>query len=380
MTGRALVGRADARRLPLADGAIDLFLTSPPYYGHRDYSGQLGQPWTAQIGHEPTAAAYLESLWECTAEMARCLAPGGSMFVNLGDKRIVDNRGSAPDSKRPGKYGPAGQRGFVGREMGREGSKLMLPQRYAIGCMDRLGLIVRSEIIWSKPWALSDNAQDRVQDTHEHLFHLTRDRRYYHDLDAIRVPHAMNGHDKRRRNRLDRRLDAAGGGQTTAGNGKGKIPGSVWEVRTVPLNVPPYTALGPHRMDWLAEDGAWSWCRGTGTWSSRLPRDDTRCELRATAPHHAAFPADLIRPVILAFSPPGGKVADSFGGTGTVALVAATHGRDGISFDASRDYGWLARWRTTDPRERARVRGLPLPARTNGPFDLTLFDLMEEAR
>jgi len=354
------VARADARALPLADGSVNLVVTSPPYFGQRRY----GCP--GEIGGETDAASYLRELWACTAEMLRVLAPGGSLWVNLGDKMVADNRGSNPDRLRPGKHAPPGPAGFGGRDMGRKGTRLLLPHRYAIGCMDQLGLIVRTEAVWAKADALTDNAPDRFQHTHEYLFHLTRERSYYHDMDQVRVPYLQP--DRVRADVFGGRSSALGVRHAGAGvytgpvNALGKLPGSVWQVNATPLNPPPYTALwAGGGMDWLGEDDAWAWCRFTGVWASRLPRDDTRLELRATSSHHAAFPFGLVRPLVLAFCPPGGVVLDPFGGTGTTALVADVLGRRGLSFDASGDYGWLARWRLQDPKERAKAAEQPPP-------------------
>jgi site-specific DNA-methyltransferase (cytosine-N4-specific) len=107
----------------------------------------------------------------------------------------------------------------------------------------------------------------------------------------------------------------------TIENPLGKLPGSVWEIASQPLKVPGH----------LAED------------------------------HFAAFPMELPRRCILGWCPVGGVVADPFGGTGTTALVAEMLGRTGLSFDLSADYCRLARWRTTDPAERARALGVPKP-------------------
>ena len=82
---------------------------------------------------------------------------------------------------------------------------------------------------------------------------------------------------------------------------------------------------------------------------------------RLGALHFAAFPTELPRRCILGWSPPGGVVLDPFGGTGTTALVADVLGRIGITVDRSGDYCGLAKWRTSDPGERARAIGVPKP-------------------
>jgi DNA modification methylase len=81
----AVVLRGDAAHLPLADGSVDLIVTSPPYFALREYRDGR-EPLTGQIGSEGTPQEYLEALWRCTAEWVRVLKPEGSIFVNLGDK------------------------------------------------------------------------------------------------------------------------------------------------------------------------------------------------------------------------------------------------------------------------------------------------------
>ena len=188
--GRAVVLRGDARRLPLPDGTADLILCSPPYYKLREYADDDGA-FPGQIGAEPTPAAYLETLWACTAEWIRVLKPAGSIFVNLGDKYANDAKwGGATSGKHvAGLHGQTG----IGRAKLRTGmppkSLMGLPWRYALGCIDRLGLILRAEIIWDKPNALPESVTDRAHRTHEQVFHFTRSPRYYSAVDDIREPH-----------------------------------------------------------------------------------------------------------------------------------------------------------------------------------------------
>jgi hypothetical protein len=87
--------------------------------------------------------------------------------------------------------------------------------------------------------------------------------------------------------------------------------------------------------------------------------------------HFAAFPPELIRRIILGWSPRGGVIVDPFGGTGTTALVASVFGRVGITVDLSADYCRLATWRTQDPGERARAMDVPKPERpVDGQLDM----------
>ena len=148
--------RGDATSLPLADDSVDLICTSPPYFALRSYTDG-GEHYDGQIGSEATPQAFLEALWAVTAECRRVLKPSGSMFVNLGDKYA----GGGMGGHGLGLHGPPpqGERNSYRRPTNTGGipakSLMGLPWRYAIGCIDQLGLILRAEIVWSKPNCLS---------------------------------------------------------------------------------------------------------------------------------------------------------------------------------------------------------------------------------
>jgi DNA modification methylase len=315
----AAILRADAGRLPLADASVDLVVTSPPYWALRSYTDG-GAHYDGQIGAEPTPAAYVDSLIRCTAEWMRVLKPGGSIWVNLGDK--YSDRGHGPSRGHGTSRGPQAEtlrqtRGPL------EKSLLLLPERYRIAAVDQLGLIARAVVIWSKPNGLPESVTDRVRRSHEDWVHMVKSPRYFAAVDSIREPHTdTSAHAMSRRSRTDARLAAAGAGMVSAANPLGKLPGSVREVATQPLKVPAELGID----------------------------------------HFAAFPMDWPRWIISGWSPHGGTVLDPFGGTGTTALVADVLGRRGISVDMSADYCRLAAWRTTDPGQRAAAMQVEKPA------------------
>ncbi|WP_395109826.1 DNA-methyltransferase [Actinomadura sp. SCN-SB] len=316
--------RADARRLPLPDESVDLVVTSPPYFALRDYRDGDGS-LAGQIGAELTPGEYVDALIGCTREWMRVLKPSGSLWVNLGDKYA--GAPSGPRSTPMPHMGKGNIESFTERRKRRtsvpDKSLIGLPWRYALRCIDDLGLTLRAEIIWSKPSGMPESVQDRARRSHEQFFHFTRRPRYYAAVDEIREPLAAPNRVAGRsafnaRNANHRRTST---GEYRGPSSLGALPGSVWTVATQPLRPPEH--LGTQ--------------------------------------HFAAFPPALIRRIVLGWSPPGGLVVDPFGGTGTTALVASVHGRRAISFDLSHDYGRLAQWRTTDPAERARALGAPPP-------------------
>ena len=318
--------QADARHLPLADDSVDLIVTSPPYFGLRSYTDG-GEQYDGQIGAEATPAAYVDALIECTREWMRVLKPGGSLWVNLGDKySTYEGPRNVPQNNTAGlRQGLASQEGkrYTRSAPSVYGvpykSLLGLPWRYALRCIDELALILRAEVVWQKPNGMPESATDRVRRSHEQWFHFAQAQRYYANVDAIRE--APSGYS-----RPSIAGRAARGGQrprlmADSCNPKGRLPGSVWEISTQPLRVP----------DEVGTD------------------------------HFAAFPMEWPRRIIAAWAPAGGVVLDPFGGTGTTALAADVSGRTGISVDMSADYCRVAAWRTSDPAERARAMGVSKP-------------------
>lgn len=305
--------RANALDLPLADNSVDLVVTSPPYFGLRSYKDG-GDHYDGQIGAEATPAEFVDALIAATREMIRVTKPTGSIWVNLGDKYCADNRGSGRDDKRgEAKWAPPGKAGFPGEGIVKQKSLMGIPWRYALRCIDDLGLILRAEVVWSKPNGLPESVKDRVRRSHEQWFHFTLEPRYFSGIDAIREPHKYPDDDRSKRGKG---YPSEMSGHTNSGpNPLGKLPGSVWNVATEPLRVP-------------AELGV---------------------------DHFAAFPTEFPRRIIQGWAPEGGVVLDPFSGTGTTALVASVLGRHGIGVDMSEDYCRLAAWRTTDPKQRAKA-------------------------
>lgn len=284
--------QADTRNLPVDTDAVDLIVTSPPYWSLRAYEDN-GTKYAGQIGAEPTPAAYVDALIECTREWLRVLKPAGSLWVNLGDK-----------------YGP--KKTLIG-----------LPWRYALRCIDELGLILRAEVIWRKTNGLPEKVSDRVRRDHETWFHFVQQPKYFSSLDPLRVPvkarrAAMTYEQRKAAGESGRRGEQGRNDVTVDGmtpHALGRVPGSVWDIATRALRVP-----------------------------SELSTN-----------HYAAFPVVWPKRLITGWSPESGTVLDPFGGTGTTALAADILGRHGISVDMSSDYCEIARWRTTDPDERRRA-------------------------
>jgi hypothetical protein len=189
----AAVLRADACCLPL-----DLVVTSPPYFGLRSYQDG-GEHYAGQIGDEPSPAEFVDALLAVTAECVRVLKPSGSLWVNLGDKYAAAGPSGGADVRGRSLVGAgkgAARRVATPAAEGnvREKSLIGIPWRYALRCIDDLGLILRAEVIWSKPNGLPESVTDRVRRSHEQWFHFTREPRYFSAVDEIREPHGGEPH------------------------------------------------------------------------------------------------------------------------------------------------------------------------------------------
>lgn len=238
---RAVVLQGDARSLPLPDASVDLIVTSPPYWGLRDYRDG-GESLAGQIGNEPTWQEYIANLLDCTREWVRVLKPEGSIFVNLSDKYANDAKwGGATGGKHVAAL--HGQTG-IGRAKVQTGipakSLIGLPWRYALAAVDELGLTLRRDNIWHKISAQPESVTDRCATRHEYLIHLTRQQRYFAAIDEIRNP--LSAPDRKAGASAFRARDAELTRTATGGydgqNALGALPGSVWEIASAPLVVP----------------------------------------------------------------------------------------------------------------------------------------------
>ncbi len=264
----------------LPQASVDLVITSPPYWGHRDYGlphnwelfndiptvrkvgpKSPGYAWYREqgglLGLEPFPEWFVQHLSEVLDKAKVGLKAGGSMWINIGDTyfarwasiREQGRQGLGTDERYRRKTPLGGIR--------QEKNLLLIPARFAIA-MQELGWILRNDVIWHKPNAVPRPEGDRLRGVHEHFFHFVKRPKagrpaYYYDIDQA---------------------------EPRAGD-------------VVTVNVAP-----------------------------------------GEAGHTATFPRDLIEPRILTSCPPGGVVLDPFSGTGRALEVAIEHGRSAIGFDA----------------------------------------------
>jgi DNA modification methylase len=383
----------------VADDSVDLIVTSPPYFALRSYQDD-GDHYDGQIGSEATPGEFLDALWAVTAECVRVLKPSGSLWVNLGDKYSGVNPGSyrrhtqsyvGDHSAVAASEAEADHRPDWGTV--RTKSLMGLPWRYAIGCIDDLGLILRAEVVWSKPNGLPESVTDRVRRSHEQWFHFTLEPRYFSALDEIREPYAPASIGKspganamKGRAQMPDRMDEAGYTPGWDTNPLGKLPGSVWSIPSEPLKVP--DDLGVDHFAAFPQE--WprrlilGWCPAevcTACGQGRAPVVE-RENLGTVGAHNHDRAAGMTHglgastlrntqpttitgygcacPDNSAPSTPG-VVLDPFAGTGTTVMVARALGRTGIGVDLSSDYLRLASWRVFESGHASKT-----VARTNG--------------
>ena len=183
----------DARSIPLPDGSVQTCVTSPPYFGLRDYGVD------GQIGSEDSLDAFLATMVDVFREVGRVLRDDGTVWLNLGDSFAGGHSGEKSAGDGPGalssgltrKPGKRKYRGAIRtRPIGdfRPKCKMLVPHRLAIALCDD-GWIVRQDIVWAKPNPMPESVTDRPTTAHEFVFLLAKQPRYYYDAEAVREPH-----------------------------------------------------------------------------------------------------------------------------------------------------------------------------------------------
>ncbi|MBH3364826.1 MULTISPECIES: DNA-methyltransferase [Pseudomonas] len=334
---RILVGDCIDMMRTLPDQSVHTCITSPPYFGLRDYGVD------GQIGLEASPREFIDNLVAVFREVRRVLRDDGTLWVNLGDSYA----GSWGAHGR-GDMGLGGQ-SLTARQVAASARKLKkpnhaefkpkdlmgLPWRLAIAMQDD-GWYLRQDIIWHKPNPMPESIKDRCTKAHEYLFLLSKGPRYYFDQAAIREPAAASSVARWSQ---DVSEQAGSTRQPRKTNG-------------------PMKAVGGSRRNSFARDTKYSGGEHGQTGQHRAGRadidyDQTRNKRSvwtvATASfkgaHFATFPPDLIRPCVLAGAPRGGLVLDPFGGAGTTALVAMQEGRRSVICELNPEYAALARQR-----------------------------------
>lgn len=302
LTAEVIVGdnRETLKQLP--DKSVQTVVTSPPYWGLRDYDQDL------QIGHEPSPNEFVEELCKVFDEIHRVLKDDGTLWVNLGDSYASKHATGTHDGDTGWKHGDlnkdyharAGGAGVDGLKVK---DLIGVPWRFAFAMQDR-GWYLRQDIIWAKPNPMPESVTDRCTKSHEYIFLLTKKPKYYYDHQAIREPVAESSIGRLNQDIANQvGTTRANGGMKTNGNLKavgdvesGRNKRSVWQVTTS----------------------------------------------RYKDAHFATYSPELITPCILAGSKENDIVLDPFSGSGTTGEVALLHNRNYIGLELNPEYAKLS--------------------------------------
>lgn len=310
-TGQIIVGDCRTVLASMEAESVDCCVTSPPYWGLRDYGIK------EQIGLEASVDLWVEELATVFDGVARVLSPRGTLWLNLGDAYTSGNRDSygsfSPDSKQatnadikrtPRARTPNGMK-----------PKDLIGQPWSVAFALRArGWYLRSEIIWHKPNPMPEPVTDRPTKCHEQVFLFSkREKNYFYDADAIAeqsVDPAASA----------KRYESAFGGEKS----RAIVGEAGLDTRTRPVGMREFDGTRNSRSVWTIPTQGYS------------------------GAHFATFPRELAARCIKAGCPMGGLVLDPFAGTGTTVAEAVMLGRRGIGIELNPAYAALAETRIHD--------------------------------
>jgi DNA modification methylase len=363
MSVRVLEGDCRAVLAGLPDASVQCVVTSPPYWGLRDY-GQEGQ-----LGLEKTPEEYVARMVEVFREVRRVLRDDGTLWLNLGDSYGGDrgNKTSAPDNKH--RVLGAGSPSAVDRDFDFRKQLVGIPWRVAFA-LQADGWYLRSEIIWHKPNPMPESVTDRPTKAHEQMFLLTKSERYYYDADAVREPHA----EPRAVGRLTRAQASLGDSRARERrfpNPSGRNRRTVWTVATQPYSGAHFATFPPALIEpcilagssnRACEHCGAAWVRVVEGPKYEPPEgdrfvDESRGDKRRKL-SGAAFNEIAAQRKTIGWEPScdcpdnhgtaRSVVLDPFGGAGTTGLVADRLRRDAILVELNPEYAQMARDRITN--------------------------------
>ena len=303
----------------LPDGSVNCCVTSPPYFGLRNYGVD------GQIGLEATPEIFVAKMVEIFKEVKRVLRDDGTLWLNLGDSYSGGGCGSRDSNKWPKQSRNDHMPVHAKKNTGlKEKDLIGIPWRVAFA-LQADGWYLRQDIIWHKTNPMPESVLDRCTKAHEYIFMLSKSPRYYYDAESIREQRTSDENAKTFR----------GGAYTknetfdNAEGGKRKVVGNTRVDKQ----------RGHSRRHAGFND---RWDGMTKEEQGSMGRNKRDVWSVATAPfkesHFATFPPELIRPCILAGCPGGGVVLDPFMGAGTTALVALQERRTYVGFELNPEY------------------------------------------
>jgi len=300
MSATILVGDVRTRLAEIPDKSVQSCITSPPYWGLRDYGED------AQIGLEESPQDYVDAMVKVFREVKRVLSDNGTLWLNLGDSySAMRDSKSIPDSLRNGegtKVLQAANRNPANlKAAGLKHKDLVgIPWRVAFA-LQADGWYLRQDIIWAKPNPMPESVTDRCTKSHEYLFLLSKSSKYYFDNQAIKEPAVSD-----------------------VGNAQIRFGGNKYGDSNDPKHA----------------------TKSGNVWKPTITRNKRDVWTINTKPfkgaHFAVMPEALVEPCILAGSKEGDIVLDPFTGSGTVGVVALRNGRNFIGTELNPEYADIA--------------------------------------
>ncbi len=316
----------------MESGRFYTCITSPPYFGLRDY-GVNGQ-----IGLESTPEEYIARLVEVFREVRRVLRDDGTLWVNIGDSYAGSGKGRYADGHHSEGAKQSTNAGSIVGKLNKtraQGCKtkdlIGIPWMLAFALRSD-GWYLRQDIVWNKSNAMPESVKDRCTRSHEYIFLMSKSPRYYFDAETIREP------------RVSEKNDAVAGSLGAFGPPQKRRRGSGCKERI--LRQTPTPHLGGH-IPYSGEQEKRNrrdvWTISTGGYKGA---------------HFATFPEKLVEPCVLAGCPSGGAVLDPFAGSGTTGAVAKRLRREFVGIEINEEYAALARRRieeAEEPMEQLRI-------------------------
>ncbi|NBW21833.1 MAG: site-specific DNA-methyltransferase [Caulobacteraceae bacterium] len=304
-----LVGDVLVKLKELDDESINCVVTSPPYWGLRDYGNE------GQIGLEPTPQQYIDKMVEVFREVRRVLRSDGTLWLNIGDSYASYRDGKAiPDTSRGDSKGTFVPKGSAKNRMALTFIDTDIKHKDLVGIPWMLafalradGWYLRQDIIWAKPNVMPESVRDRCTKSHEYVFLLTKSPKYYYDHISIKEPVSEVS--------LKR---AQSGWKTNRPSAKTGPEG----IDTDKMGDRFVNPAGRNKRD--------VWFIPTASFKGA---------------HFAVMPERLVEPCVLAGTPEGGVVLDPFFGSGTVGVVAMKHNRKYVGIELNPEYVEVAKKR-----------------------------------
>jgi DNA modification methylase len=312
--GTILIGNVLDRIKDIPDNSVQTMVTSPPYWGLRDYNAD------GQLGQEETPEDFVENLCKIFDEVWRVLKDDGTVWLNLGDSYSGSGKGAYKDGVVRLSDKSKKQKTNLGSTLGnftkqpydlKPKNLIGIPWRVAFALQAR-GWILRQDIIWSKPNPMPESVRDRCTKAHEYIFLLTKNAKYYYDNEAIKEDVAPSTIARMKRAISNKHKNING------------APGQTKHSMNQPRE------HDPSRKSETKRNKRSVWTVSTAQYKGA---------------HFAVFPESLVTPCILAGSQEGDIVLDIFSGSGTTGVVALKNNRKYIGIELNADYALLQKER-----------------------------------